>query len=341
MGNTDLSAGAKLTFGRLALYAGTKTPCFPSLGRLATDLGVSIDVVGRWLKELITAKLIRRTRSGPGRNAECEFIWNASLGTGDDSANLRNQDAAESRNLDSAYVGNKIPQIRGADSAEMRNAYKEQAVHEAVHLNGSAAEVHTQGARSAPASASSASLDLVLNASTSRLPADELQKPQSAARPKGVGAPKTENQSQNQKAEPAAGAIGVCLTSEERLFHEGKAGKPFWTEEDQILIWNALYAYMERDPPEALVQSCELRAAGATAQQVLELLKRKHSNPRYRCGRKYGPGGKGGNSYDNPWNWFLTVIGNEFQGQHFPEPKAKIDSALSREQFDKMTAALE
>jgi hypothetical protein len=89
---------------------------------------VSIDVIGRWLKELIIAKLIRRTRGGPGRNAECEFIWNASLGTGDDSADLRNQDTS-----------------------------------------------------------------------------------------------KTENQSQNQKAEPAAGAIGVCLTSEERLVAKASA----------------------------------------------------------------------------------------------------------------------
>jgi hypothetical protein len=35
------------------------------------------------------------------------------------------------------------------------------------------------------------------------------------------------------------------------------------------------------------------------------------------------------------------VIGNEFQGQHPPEPKAKIAGVLPKEQFEEMTVALE
>jgi hypothetical protein len=151
MAMPNLSPGAKLLFARLALYAGRNTKCYPSLDRLARDLGTSTDAIGRWLKELTDPKFIHRARKGPGKTAECEFLWHASLSA--DSAELRNQDSAEvrnqepdsaeSRNLDSAEMGGKIPQIRGSDSAESRNHLKE----EAVHLNGSGKRFTNNGAR--------------------------------------------------------------------------------------------------------------------------------------------------------------------------------------------------
>lgn len=151
MAMPNLSPGAKLLFARLALYAGRNTSCYPSLERLACDLGTSTDAIGRSLKELTDAELIRRKRKGPGKTAECEFLWHAALSA--DSAELRNQDSAkvrnqapdsaEVRNLDSAEMGGKTPQNRGQDSAETRNHYKE----ETVHLNGSLKRTDTESAR--------------------------------------------------------------------------------------------------------------------------------------------------------------------------------------------------
>src|SRR5579871_2729878 len=133
-----VSAGAKLLFGRLMLHAGEKTTCYPGLDCLARELGVSIDTVSRWMRELIDGEFIRRRRRGPGMNAECEFIWHPDLApslAGDDSAGPGNQDSAKLRNQeadsaksqrppDSAEVGCKIPQNRGADSADSRSDYK-------------------------------------------------------------------------------------------------------------------------------------------------------------------------------------------------------------------------
>lgn len=152
MKSPNLSAGAKLLFGRLALHAGKELYCYPGLDTLADELGVSDDTIGRWMAELIGNKFIKRKRCGPGRNAECIFIWNPELGGSDDSTETRNQDSAkvrdqnqsdsaESQNLDSAGRRDEIPQNRGDDSAEMRSAYKEQAVHEAVQVNGSPASL--------------------------------------------------------------------------------------------------------------------------------------------------------------------------------------------------------
>ena len=144
MAMTDISPGAKLLFGRLALYAGQNTTCFPKLDRLSADLGSSVDSIGRWMAELTAAKLLNRAQKGSGRPAECEFIWHAAL-SGVTSAEVQKLDSAsaESRNQAFAEMGDQLPQIRGSASAESRMHLKE----EAVQLNGSGKRFTHNGAR--------------------------------------------------------------------------------------------------------------------------------------------------------------------------------------------------
>jgi biotin operon repressor len=88
-----------------------------------------------------------------------------------------------------------------------------------------------------------------------------------------------------------------------------------WTGDELKMVRERLRAYMEDDdPPERFEQSCELRARGAKAGDVLELLDRRWQKRKYRPGRRHGP---------YKWNWFLTVIGKEFsetERDHLPEP---------------------
>lgn len=60
---TDLSIGAKLTFGRLSQYAGKRHFCYPKQTTLAEDMGVSLQRAQRYLVELINYGLIRSEQS--------------------------------------------------------------------------------------------------------------------------------------------------------------------------------------------------------------------------------------------------------------------------------------
>jgi hypothetical protein len=127
-----LSWGAKVLFGRLALFlgkprAGKESFCNPTLQTMAASMGVSVDTVGRFLGELISHGFIKRRRRGPGRPAECIFLVHPIFRRGDeprpcdDSASLRSQerdsDSADLRSLDSAELPLLIPQPCGSDSA--------------------------------------------------------------------------------------------------------------------------------------------------------------------------------------------------------------------------------
>src|SRR5579872_2947315 len=63
----DLSWGAKVLYGRLALYLGKPRPgarCNPNLETLAANMGTSVDTIDRWLKELTEQAFIKRRRRG-------------------------------------------------------------------------------------------------------------------------------------------------------------------------------------------------------------------------------------------------------------------------------------
>lgn len=125
-----LSEGAKLLYGRLALFRGSKQDgfCNPALPTMAAAMAVSVDTVGRWLGELIAEKFIERRRRGRQR-AECIFLAhpcfnsaelrNQDGGSGSsNSANLRNQEPPNSANSPVQFRKSAVP-----NSANLPSAY--------------------------------------------------------------------------------------------------------------------------------------------------------------------------------------------------------------------------
>lgn len=103
-----LSAGAKLLYGRLALYRGRQEGgfCRPSLEKLAQAMGTSVDSVDRWLGDLVREGFIERKRRRRVV-AECIFLPHPVLV---DSATPPNQDSP-----DSAKTPNQEPRPDSAD----------------------------------------------------------------------------------------------------------------------------------------------------------------------------------------------------------------------------------
>ncbi len=132
--NKDLSIEAKAVYARLLSYCGAKDSCNPRLETLADAVGLSEDRTERALKQLKERNFIKRTRSGPGRAAVTQLLWNSllspSLKLGLDPAPVRNQGVSlipQNQGVDSAPV-------RCLDPAPVRNLYKEEEVQfEEVH----------------------------------------------------------------------------------------------------------------------------------------------------------------------------------------------------------------
>src|ERR1700741_4097615 len=78
----DLSAGAKLTYGRLARYAGQDGDCFPAVATLASEIGVCVRQAQNYLAELERKKFLRRVtrfvEKGQTSNS-FEFLWHSQL----------------------------------------------------------------------------------------------------------------------------------------------------------------------------------------------------------------------------------------------------------------------
>jgi hypothetical protein len=97
----SLSWGAKVLYGRLALFLGrpkanSEPFCNPCLETMASTMATSVDTIGRWLRELIDHGFIERSRNG---RAPAEIIFLAHPCSsradireyGPDSASSRNQ----------------------------------------------------------------------------------------------------------------------------------------------------------------------------------------------------------------------------------------------------------
>lgn len=116
-----VSPGAKLLYGRLALFRGRKPDghCYPDLKTLAKELGrVHVNTVENWFKELVSKGFIERKRR-QRQNAECIFLPHPSLL---DSQNIVSQDRFDSQNsvdqerLDSQKTGFRFTKNRLFDS---------------------------------------------------------------------------------------------------------------------------------------------------------------------------------------------------------------------------------
>ena len=80
-----ISAGAKLTYGRLARYAGQDGNCYPAVPILAAEIGMSTRQTQNYLAELERHKLIRRVCRFAGRaqtSNAFQFLWHVLLEEG-------------------------------------------------------------------------------------------------------------------------------------------------------------------------------------------------------------------------------------------------------------------
>jgi hypothetical protein len=115
-----------------------------------------------------------------------------------------------------------------------------------------------------------------------------------------------------------------------------KAAGARWSTEHLAMLRAALKKWMEGDePPERFAESCELRANGATARQVFNLLNRRWNEAKYRPGGKHAP---------RKWAWFLKVIGAEFselERCHLPEQPAAAGPNVEQEYNRRAIAAIE
>ena len=65
--DSTISIGAKTVYALLLSYAWHNDLCFPGQERLATDVGMGIASVNRFIKELEACALIEITRRGQGK----------------------------------------------------------------------------------------------------------------------------------------------------------------------------------------------------------------------------------------------------------------------------------
>lgn len=75
-----ISPGAKLAYGRLARYAGQDGRCYPSVGALASEIGIGERQAQKYIAELERARLIRRVRRFSDRaqtSNAFEFLWHS------------------------------------------------------------------------------------------------------------------------------------------------------------------------------------------------------------------------------------------------------------------------
>jgi hypothetical protein len=100
----ELSPGAKLAWGRLARFAGKDGRCFPSIRKLAVELGTSPRHARRYVAELEEHSLIRREQQVGSVN-RYEFLWHGVFAT----ETPRTDPSAPPRTDPSALDGQECP----------------------------------------------------------------------------------------------------------------------------------------------------------------------------------------------------------------------------------------
>lgn len=78
----EISAGAKLLYGRLLMFMGNKIYCYPSQNKLAEELATSIRTVNRHIKELKINDLIEVEQKGRNKTAKYYILsheWETDL----------------------------------------------------------------------------------------------------------------------------------------------------------------------------------------------------------------------------------------------------------------------
>ena len=117
-----VSPGAKLTWGRLARFAGQDGRCYPAVETLGSEIGVGERQTQKYLAELERLKLIRRIRrfiDGAQTSNEVEFLWHSIF---EDGAKDRSGEGVNDRS--SPWVNDRSPkesQLEESHSEESPN----------------------------------------------------------------------------------------------------------------------------------------------------------------------------------------------------------------------------
>jgi hypothetical protein len=90
-----------------------------------------------------------------------------------------------------------------------------------------------------------------------------------------------------------------------------------WTPAELAEVRDRIIAFWRREPEEKFEVSVMLRARGASAAAVCDLLDRKFADKNLRVGGRNAPKSQ---------NWFLTVIENELTPGHLPESPTPVSS---------------
>jgi hypothetical protein len=115
------------------------------------------------------------------------------------------------------------------------------------------------------------------------------------------------NQTNGDRPEPLASSTEPTL--EER---PPSIPKP-WTSRELAMVRRGVTTFLGWEPSKGFEKSVMLRVRGASADAVSAILDEKYRNRHCRPGERYAPRSE---------NWFLEVLSNELNGQHFPEPPA-------------------
>jgi hypothetical protein len=99
--NKDLSHAAKLMYGRLLYYAGKDGKCYPLVGTLAKELGITRRQARSCLRELEQAEFIKRNYR-VGTSSFYTFLWHKSF-----EASEENDPSVGKKT--SSTLGNKVP----------------------------------------------------------------------------------------------------------------------------------------------------------------------------------------------------------------------------------------
>ena len=124
---TGLTQGAKLTWARLAQYAGEKGEAYPSLETLANDIGVKKLQVIQYLKELEKKQFIEVLRAS-GKDKLLHktnryiFLWSAIFHT---SESMQKHTSAGMQNHTSAGMQNHTQRESVVRESQEKNTHKE------------------------------------------------------------------------------------------------------------------------------------------------------------------------------------------------------------------------
>ena len=376
-GCKGLSVGAKVTFEALSDRAGKNGKCYPSMRTLGADIGVMRRQAQRYCEELAASGLLRTSLGVDGKGRQRSNIFEFVYIDLDKLQRLsRNRKRKVNATGASDVTPQKVPNVtrgRASDvtpkrSNRERSQLTKQKTQKAdtslriAEKRDSQADVSLPSAskpklKPKPRLRTNAEYDAMEEFLGEHPPTDTEEWP--GGRADGIPQHWMTQATLNAAPFTHAGEIlqfleskmdsGWCppnwaaypaIVRHEFERRDNRAQGKHWSDSDLAAVRSMVTSYMEGEPPPPQFEhSCELRANGATARDVVALLERKRKNKKFRLGSKHGPGAVSGQR--SRWNWFLKVIGAEFsetERAHLPELPA-VNIEPTKEETDYMERA--